>query len=60
MKKTGSVVECDDINAMKAEIQRICSEKPFSREDCLARAQAFDGRKKFEEYVKLYEEVTKR
>lgn len=54
----GSVVECDDIDSLKIEIQRICSEKPFSGEDCIAHAHAFDGTNKFEEYVKLYEDST--
>ena len=54
--KTGSLVPCDDIDALEQEIHRICTEKPFSQADCLERAKSFDMNERFEEYVKLYEE----
>lgn len=50
----GSVVECDDIDAMEKEIIRICTERPFSKEACLNRAREFDMNKRFEEYTELY------
>lgn len=53
---SGSVVGCDDINAMEREIMRICTEKPYSLDACLKRAKAFDMNDKFKEYVKLYEQ----
>ena len=52
----GSVVDCDDIDAMEKEICRICAEQPYSKEQCLKKAQSFDMNLKFEEYVKLYEQ----
>lgn len=52
----GSVVECDDISALVQEIIRVCSDKPYSQEACVKRAQKFDQREKFKEYVKLYED----
>lgn len=52
----GIVVECDDVDAMEAEICRICEESPYSTEACLKRAQAFDSNAKFREYIDLYEE----
>ena len=55
-EKTGSVVPCDDIDALEQEIRRICIEKPFSQADCLEHAKSFDMHQRFEEYVKLYEE----
>lgn len=55
----GSVVPCDDIDAMEMEIRRICEEKPFSKESCLIRAKSFDMNQRFEEYVDLYKEFAK-
>lgn len=55
-EKTGSVVPCDDVDALEQEIHRICTENPFSQADCLERAKSFDMNERFEEYVKLYEE----
>ena len=51
----GSVVECDDLDAMEREIRRICADRPYSLEACLERAKSFDMNTKFEEYVRLYE-----
>lgn len=51
----GSVVNCNDIAALEAEIIRICTEKPISREACLKRARYFDKDNKLGEYVSLYE-----
>lgn len=49
----GSVVECDDIDALEKEIIRICEEKPFMRENCFKRAKQFDMNERFNEYVVL-------
>lgn len=54
----GSVVDVDDIDAMEKEIIRICTERPYSSEACLKRAKNFDMHDRFEEYVKLYEDIT--
>lgn len=53
---SGSVVPCDDIDALEKEIVRICETKPFKREDCVKRAAHFDMYKKFKEYISLYED----
>lgn len=53
----GSVVPCDDIEAMEKEIIRICEDKPFSAGDCIKYAKNFDVRKKYREYLKLYGEI---
>ena len=55
----GCVVDVDDVDAMEQEIVRICTENPYSAEDCLARAKNFDMYNRFDEYVKLYQEVIK-
>ena len=52
----GCVVDCDDIDGMEKEIRRICTERPYSVEQCLKRAESFDMNHKFREYVKLYEQ----
>lgn len=53
----GSVVDCDDIDAMEIEIRRICETHPFSKESCLNHAKSFDMDARFEEYVELYKGV---
>ena len=53
----GSVVPCDDVDAVEMEIRRICEEKPYSIEACLARAKSFDMNEKFKEYVDLYKDA---
>ena len=53
----GAVVDCGDVDALEAEIRRICETKPFSEKACLERANGFDQDKLFEEYVRLYQEA---
>ena len=53
-KKSGSVVSCDDINGLIKEIERIRNERPFTKENCILRAEEFDANKKFKEYTELY------
>lgn len=53
----GSVVECDNVDAMEHEIIRICTKHPFSERACLIKADNFDKKKKFEEYLKLYSDM---
>ncbi len=53
----GSVVPCDDVDALEKKIRRVCEEKPYPPEACLQRAKAFDMKDRFEEYVKLYEGI---
>lgn len=50
----GSVVDCDDVDALKTEIRRICEKTVFTKENCLKRAKLFDMKNRFEEYVELY------
>lgn len=56
-KQTGSVVECDDVVAMREEIIRIYREHPFKKSDCVERAKNYDINKKYKEYVRLYNEI---
>lgn len=55
--KCGTVVDCDDIDAMEREIIRICSDKPYSKQACIERAKEFDMNNRFKEYVNLYEKI---
>lgn len=54
----GSVVDCDDINAMEHEIIRICEARPYSEESCLKRAAIFNMDDRLAEYVELYKSIT--
>lgn len=53
----GSVVPCDDLDALEAEIIRVCEQKPYSKQDCVTRARRFDKNIKYKEYVKLYDRI---
>ena len=53
----GAVVEKNDIDGMYGEIKRICETQPYSRDDCLKRAESFDKNEKYREYIRLYEAV---
>ena len=50
----GAVVERGDVDALEAEIVRICDTEPYSAEACLTRAAGFDLHERFREYVHLY------
>lgn len=54
---TGSVVECEDIDAMECEINRICEKSKFSRVDCVEKAKQFDMNDRFREYIDLYKRI---
>ena len=50
----GMVVEKDDVDGLEAAIRYIAEKKPFSEEACIRRAQEFDEREKFSEYLSVY------
>ncbi len=50
----GAVVPCDDVEALRKEIVRICEQKPYSRDACIMRAKLFDMNERFREYVEIY------
>ena len=54
---SGSVVDCDDVDALEKEIIRICELHPYSEEACLERARSFHMNDRFKEYVDLYENL---
>ncbi len=53
----GTAVECDDVNALEREIIRICTEKPYSVDQCINKAKEFDKNQRFKEYTELYERI---
>ena len=55
-ENSGDVVECDDVDSLENEIIRICENKPYSKDACVITARRFDMKKRFEEYIELYEE----
>ena len=53
----GSVVKCDDIDALEKEIIRICTDKPYSKENCIKKSKEFDKNKRYKEYLELYKSL---
>lgn len=54
----GTVVDCDDVDAMEQEILRICTDRSFTEQDCLKRAYSFEQAERFKEYLSLYDGMT--
>lgn len=50
----GIVVPKDDLDGLTRAINTVCVTSPFSFENCVNRAKAFDQNDKFSEYVDLY------
>lgn len=53
----GSVVECDDIDALEKEIYRICERKVCESNQCVFKAKLFNKNEKFKKYIELYERI---
>lgn len=53
-KTCGSVVKKNDVEMMEKEIIRVCTEHPYSKENCIKRAMLFDKNQRLEEYISLY------
>lgn len=53
----GAAVPCDDTEAFRREILRICEQRLFSAERCVEKAREFDQNQKYKEYIELYERV---
>lgn len=53
-------VEAGNVEQLEKEIIRVCTQKPFSASDCLKKAEEFDRKKRFQEYIELYERVITR
>lgn len=57
IEKIGMVVDCDDVDYLEKEIRRIYKDRPYTKEDCVSQAEKFDMKDRFQEYVKLYQEL---
>ena len=53
----GSVVNCDDVDALEKEIVRVCTDQPYTAASCVQKAQTFNKNERFKEYVELYERI---
>lgn len=53
----GAVVDCDDVNALEIEIVRTCTDTPYTKGDCIKKAEVFDKSQSFKEYIALYERI---
>ena len=50
----GSVVDCDDIDALEREIVHICTDAYHFKDACIMMAKKFDQKQRFCEYLNLY------
>lgn len=54
---TGSVVSCNDYDALMKEILRICINAPYDPEKCRRRAMEFEINNQYGKYIDLYAEI---
>ena len=55
----GAIVNCDDVETMKAEIIRTIEIRPYTETACLNKAKSFDMHARYQEYLQLYESCIK-
>lgn len=55
--KCGSVVEKGNIEELKKEIERICENKVFSKDDCINKAKEYSSDIMCNKYINLYKEI---
>lgn len=53
----GSVVSCEDVDALFCSIVEKCESSAFFKDSCLHRATYFDANEKLMEYIYLYKEI---
>jgi len=53
-KTCGIVIPYDDVDSMEREIKRICEKKLFSQKECILRAEQFEKKICFDQYVAMY------
>ena len=51
---SGFVVPKEDVESIIEAIEKICRDKTIIRDNCVKRAQRFDKRERFAEYIRLY------
>ncbi len=50
----GVAIEVNDIDGVEREVVRICTQQPYTQENCLRRAKSFDKNIMLEKYLTLY------
>ncbi len=50
----GTVVPCDDVQALQYSIQQVCERGVLKRQDCIRRAQCFDNQIAYRKYLNEY------
>ncbi len=50
----GNVVPKGDVDALAAEIRRVCGERPYTKEDCRRRSREFTPEMMVQKYMELY------
>lgn len=53
-KSCGSVIGQNDMHSAKLELEYVCTQHPYTSEDCIKRAKQFDKNEKYKEYLQLY------
>ena len=56
-ENSGSIVDCDDVDALEKEIIRICTYKPFTQENCIKRAYEFNIKDNNKAIIDTYESM---
>ena len=56
----GIAVTRGDIFGVVNAVNKIKHEKPFSKDDCIAKSLKFDKNLCYEKYIKLFEEIIKK
>ena len=55
----GVVVPRDDVDALESAIRYVCEKNPFTQDACIARAKRFDKQDRFQDYIDLYEQISR-
>ena len=54
----GVIVPKDDVDTMEREIIRICTQKPYRKQDCRDQAMRFDKKQCLKQYLDLYRKIS--
>lgn len=55
--KSGIKIACDDLDALCEAIFSVCEHHIISRNECIRSAEKYDEKRKYEDYLLLYEDV---
>ena len=54
----GFVVEREDLDSLTERVIEVCENRTFSKADCLNKSKEYNMHDRFDEYIKLYEDLT--